>query len=247
MRIIVACPVCLDTQAVSGAQPAFNPLSGELDDCGYIHVNCDQGHYGIVIYDARRYEVLIQSAAKAYVDGHTNEVVAVMSAALERAYEFYIRVSCRAKGISRNALEHAWKGVSAQSERQFGAFQFLYLIDHGQPFTLDKSIPETRNSIIHKGCIARARDAVSFAEKVFKLIRGIEDSIQSRFVKQAADESAHEVETQKSLVPKGVVSITLKTHTVRVDSSKNEVIGVADCFLDIAGAVVQSRSRGFPT
>ena len=247
MRTVAACPACLEAQTASGVQPAFKPLSGELDDCGYIHVNCDQGHYGIVIYDARRYEVLIESAAKAFVDGYTNEVVAVMSAALERAYEFYIRVSCRAKGISRDAFEDAWKGVSAQSERQFGAFHLLYLIDHDQPFTLDKSITETRNGIVHRGRIARESEAVSFAEKVFKRIRAIEDSIQSKFPRHAADESAHEVETQKSLVPEGVVSITLKKHTVRVDNSKSEVVGVADCFLDMAGTVVQSRSRGFPT
>lgn len=246
MRSIAACPVCIEAQANSGVQPAFNPLSGELDDCGYIHVNCDQGHYGIVIYDARRYEVLMQSAAKAFVDGYTNEVVAVMSAALERTYEFYLRVSCREKGIPRDVVENAWKGVSAQSERQFGAFQFLYLIDHGQPFKLDKSITETRNSIIHKGRIARESEAVSFAENVFKHIRAIENSIQSKFSQHAADESAYEVEAQKALVPEGVTSITLKKHTVRVDTSKNEVIGVADCFLDMAGAVVQSRSRGFP-
>ena len=247
MRTVATCPVCIEAQAKSGAKPAFNPIFGELDDSGYIHVNCDQGHYGVVIYDARRYEVLIESAAKAYVDGYTNEVVAVMSAALERTYEFYIRVSCRAKGISDDALESAWKGVSPQSERQFGAFQFLYLIDHGQPFKLDKTITETRNSIIHKGRIARESEAVSFAENVFKHVRAIEDSIRSKFSRYADEESSHEVEAQKALVPKGVASITLKKHTVRVDTTKNEVIGVADCFLDMAGAVVQSRSHGFPT
>gem|GEM_PF-2264797 len=242
MRTIAACPVCIEAQA----KPGFNPLSGELDDCGYIHVNCDQGHYGIVIYDARRYEVLIQSAAKAYVNGYTNEVVAVMSAALERTYEFYIRVSCRAKGISCDTLESAWKGISSQSERQFGAFQFLYLIDNEKPFKLDKTITETRNNIIHKGRIARESEALRFAENVFKHVRAIESSIKSKLSQYADEESTHEVETQKALVPIGVASITLKSHSVRVDKTKNEVIGMADCFLDMAGAIVQSRSRGFP-
>lgn len=246
MRTIATCPVCIEVQAKSGDNPAFNPLSGELDDCGYIHVNCDQGHYGVVIYDARRYEVLMQSAAKAYVDGYTNEVVAVMSAALERTYEFYIRVSCRAKGISSKALESAWKSVSSQSERQFGAFQFLYLIDHGQSFNLDKDITKIRNSIIHKGRIAREIEALSFAENVFKHVRTIENSIKSKFSQYADEESTYEVDSQKALVPNGVASITLKKQTVRVDITKNEVIGIADSFLDMAGGIVQSRSRGYP-
>lgn len=245
MRTLAACPVCVDALETSSAQPVF--LSGELDDHGYIHVNCDQGHSGIVIYDARRYEVLIQSAAKAFADGYTNEVVAVMSAALERTYEFYIRVSCRAKGISRDSLEKAWKGVSAQSERQFGAFQFLYLIDHGQPFTpLEEFITKTRNSVIHKGRIAREKETVSFAEIVFKRIREIEASIQSKFSQYSAEESAQELETQKALVPEGVSSIMLENNLVRVDTSTNEVIGVVDCFLDIAASIVKARSRGTP-
>jgi hypothetical protein len=122
----------------------------------------------------------------------------------------------------------------------------LYLIDHGQSFKLDKAITETRNNIIHKGRIARESEALSFAENVFKHIRAIENSIKSKFSQYADDESTHEVATQKALVPEGVVSVTLKKHTVRVDTTKNEVIGIADCFLDMAGAVVQSRSRGIP-
>lgn len=247
MRTIATCPICIEVQAKSGAKPAFNLLSGELDDCGYIHVNCDQGHYGVVIYDARRYEVLIESAAKAYVDGYTNEVIAVMSTALERTYEFYIRVSCRAKGIASGAFESAWKGISSQSERQFGAFQFLYLIDHGQSFKLDKTITEARNSVVHKGRVARESEALSFAENVFNHVRVIENSIKSKFSQYADEESTHEVATQKALVRQGVASITLKKDTVRVDATRNEVVEIAACFLDMAGAIVQSRSHGFPT
>lgn len=246
MRSIAVCPVCLEAQVAQGVQVAPKPISGEVDDCGYIHVNCDEKHYGIVVYDARRYQVLIQSAARAYVDGYTNEVVAVMSAALERTYEFYIRVSCRAKCIAIETIELAWKGISSQSERQFGAFQFLYLIDQGSPFKLDSSITETRNNIIHKGRIARESEAVDFAEKVFKRICDIEKAIQDSFAKEATEEAAHEVEQQVSRVPDGITHVKLKKTTVRLDATKNEVVGLADCFLDIAGAIVQSRSHGFP-
>lgn len=246
MRTAAVCPVCLEEQAKSATSPVLSPLSGELDDCGYIHVECAQGHYGVVIFNARRYEVLMQSAAQAFVDGYTNEVIAVMSAALERAYEFYIRVSCRAKSISNDALQIAWKGVASQSERQFGAFQFLYLIDHGQAFKLDKAITETRNNIVHKGRIAREKEALSFAENVFRHVRVIEESIKSKFPQDADKESTQEVDVQKAHIPEGVVTITLKKQTVRVDASKNEVVGVVDSFLDMVRAVVERRSRGFP-
>jgi hypothetical protein len=246
MKTMAACVVCFEDQAVSGTQRPFSPLTGELDDCGYVHVRCEKGHQSVMIYDARRHEVLVRSAAKAFVDGYTNEVVAVMSTALERAYEFYIRVSCRAKGIPKEAVEKAWKGVASQSERQFGAFQFLYLIDHAQAFALDNFITETRNNVIHKGRIVREETAASFAEKVFARIRSIEDSIQSKFLEHSAAEAAQEVEEQRRRVPDGMLSATMKLHTVRVDPSRNEVIGVADCFMGVVGAVQQSRSRGLP-
>lgn len=247
MKAVATCVICFEELISSDSQPGLNPLSGELDDCGYIHVNCDKGHYSIVIYDARRYEVLIKSATSAFVDGYTNEVIAVMAAALERVYEFYIRVSCRAKGLSRETIDAAWKGIASQSERQFGAFQFLYLIDHDQPFKLERSISNIRNNIIHKGRIARESEAIDFAESVFRYIQSIENSIQSKFSESAHEESIHEIETQKSLVPDGVKYLTLKTSTVVVDNTKHEVIREADSFLDMVGAVVHNRSRGFPS
>lgn len=117
MRALATCPLCYDKRRTLDANALPTMLAGELDDVGYVHVNCPAGHYSIVIYNARRYEVLIRSAANAFVDGYTNEVVAVMSAALERAYEFYIRVSCRASGIPAGEMQAAWKVVAAQSER----------------------------------------------------------------------------------------------------------------------------------
>jgi hypothetical protein len=247
MRSVAVCPVCIERRVAKGDKSIPTPLSGELDDCGFIHVTCDDNHYGIVVYDARRYEILVQSAARAYVDGYTNEVIAVMSAALERAYEFYVRVSCRAKDIAKEAVESAWKTVASQSERQFGAFQFLYLIDQGAAFKLEPSITETRNNVIHRGKIAREAEATEFAEKVFARIREIEQAIQKRFAKESLEEAAQEVERQVSLVPSGVAHIKLKKTTVRVDKEKNEVVGLANCFLDVALAIHQGRERGFPS
>lgn len=243
MKAVAMCPTCLVEGGPSARPP---PLSGELDDAGYIHVRCDKGHDGIVVYDARRYEVLIKSAARAYVDGYTNEVVAVMSAALERSYEFYIRVSCRAKGVEPDAVDKAWKNISSQSERQFGAFQFLFLIDQGEVFKLDPTITETRNGVVHKGRIAREAEATDFAEKVYSVIRKLESIVREKFPGHAKSEATREVARQVELIPPDVPHVTMKVTTVIVNKEKNEVMGTADRFLDHAGAVLQSRSQGWP-
>jgi len=245
VRATAICPVCFyETHGLAGSRP--KEVLGELDNNGHIHVRCEKGHYGIAVYDARRYQVLIQSAAKAYVDGYTNEVIAVMGTALERAYEFYVRVSCRAKGITLENVEAAWKGVAMQSERQFGAFQFLHLVDHGEPFVIDDSIAKTRNRVVHRGQIATEREAVECAEKVFSRIRAIESEIQARFATDAAAEVADEVKAQLDLVPEGTQALTVSTHAVEVDESKHEVIAAIRSFMDLAIAEIQDRERGAP-
>ncbi|WP_123648088.1 hypothetical protein [Lysobacter enzymogenes] len=229
-----------------GKQPRFNPIVGELDDNGTIHVTCDKKHYGVVLYNSRRYEVLVKSAARAFLDGYTNEVVAVMSSALARAYEFYIRVSCRAKELSQESVDAAWKSVAAQSERQFGAFQFLYLQDNQAPFMLDPLVTEIRNKVIHRGKIVREAEALNFAEKVFSAIRHLDDTLQSKFAGHVKAEAEREIKFQEDNVPTGIEHVTLSATTVNVDTSKNEVIGTVTRFIEHVAAIHQSRERGFP-
>lgn len=246
MKVIAACPDCIKEQSENGAQSRFNPIAGELDDNGLIHVTCERGHYGVVLYNARRYEVLVKSAARAALDGYTNEVVAVMSSALERIYEFYVRVSCRAKTISEEAIEAAWKNVSAQSERQFGAFQFLYLLDQKCAFQLNKSITETRNKVVHRGKIVREDEALKFAENVYCVIQHLQTELQSKFPQFVAEESEQELKAQQGQVPADVTHITLSTTTVNVDESRNEVTGVVTKFIEHVAAIHQAREQGFP-
>lgn len=246
MRIIAPCPTCLQEQSEGGKQPRFNAIAGELDDNGSIHVTCEHGHYGIVVYDSRRYEVLVESAARAFLDGYTNEVVAVMSSALERAYEFYIRVSCRAKSLSVGVIEDTWKVVAAQSERQFGAFQFLHLIDQRIPYRLNPFITEIRNKVIHRGKIVREPEALEFAEKVFKVIRELESIMESKFPQFVLEESEREVKAQEVKIPHGVQHLRLSTKTVTVDKTKNEALGVVSKFIEQVAAIHEARKRGFP-
>lgn len=246
MKVVAMCPQCILEQAKQKEQPRFNPIVGELDDNGIIHVTCEKKHYGVVLYNARRYEVLVKSAARAFLDGYTNEVVAVMSSALERAYEFYMRVSCRAKGLDQEIVDAAWKNVAAQSERQFGAFQFLYLQDNQAPFRLDPLITEVRNKVIHRGKIVREAEALEFAENAFSVIRHLENTLQTKFPDYIKEEAEREIKVQESAIPDGVEHVKLSATTVNVDTAKNEVIGIVSTFIQHVAAIHQARKRGFP-
>jgi hypothetical protein len=66
-------------------------------------------------------------------------------------------------------LEAAWKQVSAQSERQLGAFAILYLREYGTPAPLlSPSMAEFRNNVIHKGYIPSRSEAVEYGDAVLQ-------------------------------------------------------------------------------
>jgi hypothetical protein len=246
MKAIAACPTCILEESKDGKQPRFNPVVGELDDNGSIHVTCEHKHYGIVVYNERRYSVLVKSAARAFLDGYTNEVVAVMSSALERAYEFYIRVSCAAKGVNPQAFEGAWKVVASQSERQLGAFQFLHLLDHGHHLPVDQAISHTRNKVVHQGHIIREAGALEYAEKVFAVVDALDNSMQSMFPSYYKEEAEREVRVQQEAIPQGVEYLTLSMATVSVDTKTNIATRTVNKFLEHVAAIHHARGNGFP-
>jgi hypothetical protein len=144
MRTAAVCATCADAR---------------LHDSDLVHVDCPKGHRSIVLYDASRYQLLMTSASKALLDGYTNEAIAVFATALERTYEFFIRVVFRHKGIEDSAFDAAWKDVAKQSERQFGAFHFVYLSELGSVLPLNSKLAETRNKFVHSGNIASEEEA----------------------------------------------------------------------------------------
>lgn len=242
MRVKVPCGVCANVPDPGTYN--FLLFDGELDNIGYVHVSCNVGHKSIVVYDSRRYEVLLQSATSALLDGYSNEAIATYSAALERAYEFYIRVVLCAHGINQKNIESAWKGVSSQSERQFGAFHFLRLLEHGEALELDEDIPKVRNAIIHRGKIASTDLASDFGSRVFLRIKQIESSL-TKFPDDVQAEQEYEIEVQKQKVPSGIESVVMKSFSLKVDSETGEVVVFPETFDDYLSAVSNGRNKGW--
>jgi len=244
MRVMAMCPDCVHASAEGIASPQ-HWLTGELDDNGIIHTKCDKDHVGQVIYDSPRYQVLIESAARAFLDGYTNEVVAVLSTALERAYEFYLRVVFRSKGVPPEDFSKFWKELATSSERQYGAFHLLRLLVGSEIPELDKRITETRNNVVHRGHLVREKEALEFAESVYSRIRAIEKELDAKYKPHVLAESQHQVEMQKKIVPKNMEPLVLKKIMVDVDRKTNAVIGVPEKFIAMVAGIQHSRQRGF--
>lgn len=219
----------------------LNWCVGELDDNGVAYLTCNKAHESAFVFEAKRHEVLLRSGGKALLAGFSSEAISSLSSALERAYEFYIRVICSNRGIEVEPFEVAWKSVGAQSERQLGAFTFLYLLDTGAHLALDPKIPETRNRIVHHGRIARTKDAMEFGERVYSRILAIEQAYDG-YAETVEKVLAQQLEAQIATIPKGMEYGKMKVWTKLIKG--NEVVGDTTSFAEYLEALRGAVEKG---
>lgn len=176
MRIQTTCPQCISE---AGIHTAFIMQPQQLIDDGIHKVVCDKGHKYTVELRAQKFEMLFDIAVNAIGDGYMREAVASFAASLERFYEFFIKYHIDSLGIDESILLNTWKEVSNQSERQLGAFTFLFLAKYNEKAqTLDSNAVGFRNRVIHKGYIPSEAEAIYFGNKVYSVIKGIAQKLE---------------------------------------------------------------------
>ncbi len=166
-------------------KPSEEATSVELRDDGLYTMTCSRGHVTVTAVQQQKFEILFDLGCMALIDGYPREAVSSMAAALERFYEYYVQVVCLKHGIAYEAYVEAWKPVARQSERQLGAFLFLYLLENKKP--LEHSIvdakpsdssglkarltwTEFRNNAIHKGYIPSTEEVLVYGDLVYQFI-----------------------------------------------------------------------------
>lgn len=103
------------------------------------------------------------------------------ASALERLYEFAIRIFI-SDSSTDELFEQTWKKVANQSERQLGAFLFLYLDKiKKSPPVLSESNTSFRNRVIHKGYIPSKDESVAFGEAVRTIANEVISSMRNLY------------------------------------------------------------------
>lgn len=150
------------------------PKYVELRDDGRYEFTCEKGHTTVTIVQEQKFEVLFDLGAYAIIDGYYREAVASFTSSLERFYEFFIKAVLFEDGLEEAIVTETWKKVSSQSERQLGAFIFLYLKCFGEKPSLLRGKQITfRNEVIHKGKIPSRREAIEYGQEVLDAVRPI--------------------------------------------------------------------------
>lgn len=167
MRLPLNCMTCFQ---VNG-KPSSSMTSVDLGNGeAYVHT-CSAGHVTHTVLQQMQFELLFEAGFLAAVDGYCREAVGTFATALERFQEFAMRVCCARLGMAASVLEDAWKDVRNASERQYGAFLFVYSMTVGKmPATLTTKQREFRNNVVHKGTFCSEAEALAFGDQVRTLI-----------------------------------------------------------------------------
>ena len=165
MKLIARCSACTEKRGLT----EDSILWVEIEDGAYYETTCLQGHRRAFTLTTHKFEVLFEFGAMALIDGYPREAVSSFAVALERFHEYMVKALLLHAGTTPEQLEAAWKQVSAQSERQLGAFAILYLREYGTPAPLlSPSMAEFRNNVIHKGYIPSRSEAVEYGDAVLQ-------------------------------------------------------------------------------
>ncbi|MGX9762082.1 hypothetical protein [Pseudomonas shahriarae] len=180
MKLSMTCMKCAFEQP---ANPSYQaPSLVEVRDDSVYVVTCKKGHTSKIILQEQKFEILFQIGAYAILDGYYREAVASFTSSLERFYEFFIRAKLLEEKCDDSSIESSWKHVAQQSERQLGAFIFLYTQTFGSPpEALKPNRVKFRNEVIHKGKIPTRQEATEYGQAVLDLIRPIMKLCKSQF------------------------------------------------------------------
>lgn len=225
MRITITCVKCFQEQISNDPENLLiRGFPAELTDSGLYRMTCIKGHESIICLQQQKFEVLFDLALNAIIDGYNREAVSSFTACLERFYEFYIHVLCIKHNIDRNKFNEAWKTCAAQSERQLGAFVFLYLIENKeQPQILSRQYATFRNDVIHKGRIPSRQEAIDFGKYVLSII----EPVLSKLKKEESEHVhnvvlMHIIETKKKIKGDSQISFMSIPTTISIDRGVTE-------------------------
>lgn len=163
MKLFVTCMECLKELG----HPSFEPIIADYYEGAIATVQCSRGHKSAFILQSQKFEILFESGASALLAGYTIEAASSFYAALERFYEFCIKVFCVKDGLDEVECRTTFQQMTHQSERQIGAFLYLYLQNFGKTYQVKEFIVMFRNRIIHKGYIPTPQEVEKFAAAIF--------------------------------------------------------------------------------
>lgn len=211
MKLPLICAKCMQENIV---KPRITAIV-ELKDDGRYEITCRKGHSSITFLQQQKFEILFDIGAYAIVDGYYREAVSSFTSALERFYEFFIKVVCISKNIDWIKTLEAWKEVSNQSERQLGAFIFLHLQETGnKPILLCNNKIKLRNEVIHKGKIPSKDQSIDYGQAILDVVRPLLKKLKENYSNAVNTATFHHLSNTGNPSDDGLTASTMCISTI---------------------------------
>ena len=165
---------------------------------------CTAGHKTYMALQNHKHEVLAEIAMYAYVDSYYQQSILNFDSSLERAYEWYLRVSFMHKFESTDLFEKIWKPVKRLSERQIGMYMLCFAQDNNRPPpVLSQDDANLRNEVVHNGFLPTNLQVEDYAQKVITIVQHLHDVVGEKFPLAREQIVLQRIKEQRSEVPKG--------------------------------------------
>lgn len=176
MKTMAPCMQCLIEHGPEAVLLGLG-MADYYDD-GVAHMVCPNGHKSAVVLQSHKFEALLESGANALIDGYTLEAASSFAAAYERFLEYCINVFCKKMGVDKAEMDKTFKEVARQSERQLGAFLFLYMLVFKRHYPVNYKRVEVRNRIIHQGYIPTPDEVTIFGSMIYDEVYSIVQQVK---------------------------------------------------------------------
>lgn len=211
MHLLVNCMQCFQ----EFSRPSLELRHIELRDDGRYVSKCSFGHETTTILQQQKFEILFDIGAHAIIDGYYREAVSSFTSSLERFYEFSLRIFLENISKSDKLFQDCWKKVASQSERQLGAFIFLWATNFGDsPELLAEKTVKFRNDVIHKGKIPTREEAIQYGNSVLSVLRPKMILLKERFPEAVSKVTFYHLHGCRSDSDNGKIISTMGISTI---------------------------------
>lgn len=235
MKIMVSCIECFQMEIdeitkgkgdLSNYDYKSNLYIVPINDNGIYNLTCKNGHTIYISHNCKKYELLFESGYLAYTDGYYREAVASIASSLERFFEYCTLLFTINNEVDNEEFKKGWKLVKNQSERQLGAFYFLYLNFFKKTIQpMSNQDVEFRNKVIHKGYFPSREETLNYIQNVFNKINEIAKEIFLNINQEVFDkvELLLEEEMKKQKLKPGnlCMSVPMLLSDIFCDNSKS--------------------------
>lgn len=195
--------------------PTYKIFNHNIDN-EHISFVCDHEHKNVIMVNELPFETLLNIAFDDFYTQYYRESVFNFAAAQERFFEFAIGLICAEAGIEHKDIMDVWGLIANQSERQLGAFCFLYFQRFkSKPFTQKKfeQNARIRNAVVHKGKSPSKQETREYGEfvieNIHRILKHLLENIEPKIVFDFNSAKIQESWNSRGNPPEGTTVISV--------------------------------------